>query len=76
MTKEFFEVVLSKMINQRDMIELDIDNLKRLDISTDEKSDRFIDLLKNLTEINNNIEVFSSMLPEDAFVTPPQTEEK
>jgi hypothetical protein len=75
MTKEFFEVVLSKLINERDMVEIDIENLKGLDISTDEKSNRFILLLKNLTEINNNIESLTGMLPEEVFFKTPQTED-
>ena len=67
MTKEFFEVVLSKLINERDMIELDINNLNGVDIGTDEKSNKFITLFKKLTEINNNIESLTGMLPEEVF---------
>jgi hypothetical protein len=74
MTKEFFQVVLSKMINQRDMIELDMENLKGLDIPTDDKTERFIQLLKDLTEVNNNIEALTGMLPEETFFKP-QNEE-
>lgn len=76
MKKEFYEIVLSKMINERDMIELDIDNLKGLDIDTDDKSYRFIKLFKKLTELNSNIKIFSGMLPEDIFLSYPHNEEK
>lgn len=75
MTKEFFEVVLSKLINERDMIELDIENLNGIDITTDEKSNRFILYLKKLTEINNNIESLTGMLPEEVFHKTPHLED-
>jgi|TARA_R110000803_G_scaffold135432_1_gene202433 hypothetical protein len=71
MTKEFIEIVLTKLLNQREMVELDMRLLlKREDISTDEKSDMAIVLIDDLTKANNNIEAFSGMIPEDVLSTP------
>jgi|TARA_B110000211_G_C14083845_1_gene555780 hypothetical protein len=70
MTKEFFEIVLAKMINDRDMSEMDINNLLEMDISTDEKSDRFIGIIQKLTIINNNIKSLTGMVPEEVLTKP------
>jgi hypothetical protein len=70
MTKEFFEIVLAKMINDRDMVEMDMSNLLSMDIPTDEKSDRFIGLVQKLTIINNNINSLTGMLPEEVLNEP------
>ena len=75
MTKEFIEIVLTKLLNQREMVELDMKLLlERGNMSTDEKSETFTVLIDNLTRANNNIETFSGMIPEDVLITP-QTEE-
>ncbi len=74
MTKEFFEIVLAKMINDRDMVELDMSNLFNIDIPSDDKSDRFIGLVQKLTIINNNIKSLTGMIPEEVLNNP-QTEE-
>tara|TARA_R110000803_G_scaffold111189_7_gene179621 strand:+ start:202 stop:438 length:237 start_codon:yes stop_codon:yes gene_type:complete len=71
MNKEFIEIVLSKLLNRREMVELDMRLLlERENISADEMSDRFIVLVGELTNTNNNIETFSGMIPENVLRAP------
>ena len=71
MTQKFIEIVLSKLMNERDMLMIDLDHISNKESKTDEKVAGFINILEQLTDKNSQIETLTGMIPEGVFNTTP-----
>lgn len=66
MTKKFYEIVLTTLIKERDLFELELMEVyDRKNLSIKERVDETIDIIGKLTDINNNIQTLTSIFVED-----------
>lgn len=74
MTRKFFEIVLSDLINKRDIAELEMTLVYDKNISLNEKIVVVENLLKIISEINNQIVTLTGMVTEEVTKTPHKEE--
>lgn len=66
MTKKFYEIVLTTLIKERDLFELELMEVyDKKNLSIKERVDETIDIIGKLTDINNNIQTLTSIFVED-----------
>lgn len=65
MTNRFYEIILSELINKRNIAEVALSEIYyKKELSVKERLESSIDLLTELTDINNNIQTLSGLFTE------------
>ena len=65
MTNRFYEIILSELINKRNIAEVALSEIYyKKELSVKERIESSIDLLTEVTDINNNIQTLSSLFTE------------
>lgn len=65
MTNRFYEIILSELINRRNIAEVALSEIYyKKELSVKERLESSIDLLTEVTDINNNIQTLSSLFTE------------
>tara|TARA_R100000908_G_C3750032_1_gene144677 strand:+ start:1151 stop:1390 length:240 start_codon:yes stop_codon:yes gene_type:complete len=65
MTNRFYEIILSELINRRNIAEVALSEIYyKKELSVKERIESSIDLLTEVTDINNNIQTLSSLFTE------------
>jgi hypothetical protein len=65
MTKKFYEIILSELVNRRDIAEVDLSEVYyKQELSVKERVESSIDLLGVIADINNRIHTLSSLVTE------------
>lgn len=63
MTKKFYEILLSELVNRRDIAEVDLSEIYyKQELSVKERIESSIDLLGDIADINNRIHTLSSLV--------------
>jgi hypothetical protein len=63
MTKKFYEILLSELVNRRDIAEVDLSEIYyKQELSVEERINSSIDLLGVIADINNRIHTLSSLV--------------
>jgi hypothetical protein len=75
MTQKFFEIVLADLINKRDIAELELSEVYGRDVSITEKVLLVQDCLREISDINNQINTLTGMVSEEVVNNDPQTED-
>lgn len=66
MTKKFYEIILSELVNRRDVAEVALSEVYyKKELSVEERINSSIDLLGNIADINNRIQTLSSLVTEE-----------
>lgn len=65
MTKEFLEIVLTELINERDICQMEMNTIFLKDSSVKDKVKTFRENLTELNRLKQEIEILSGMLPQD-----------
>ena len=62
MTNRFYEIILSELINRRNIAEVALSEIYyKKELSVKERLESSIDLLSEVTDINNNIQTLSGL---------------
>lgn len=65
MTKKFYEILLSELVNRRDIAEVALSEIyHKQELSVKERVESSIDLLGDIADINNRIHTLSSLVTE------------
>lgn len=65
MTNRFYEIILSELINKRNIAEVALSEIYyKKELSVKERIESSIDLLTEVTDINNNIQTLSGLFTE------------
>jgi len=65
MTNRFYEIILSELINKRNIAEVALSEIYyKKELSVKERIESSIDLLSEVTDINNNIQTLSGLFTE------------
>jgi hypothetical protein len=65
MTKKFYEIILSELVNRRDIAEVALSEIYyKQELSVKERLDASIDLLGDIADINNRIQTLSGLFTE------------
>jgi hypothetical protein len=65
MTNRFYEIILSELINRRNIAEVALSEIYyKKELSVKERLESSIDLLSEVTDINNNIQTLSGLFTE------------
>ena len=65
MTKKFYEILLSELVNRRDVAEVSLSEVYyKKELSVEERINSSIDLLGVIADINNRIHTLSSLVTE------------
>jgi hypothetical protein len=65
MTKKFYEIILSELVNRRDIAEVALSEVYyKQELSVKERVESSIDLLGVIADINNRIHTLSSLVTE------------
>lgn len=65
MTKKFYEILLSELVNRRDIAEVALSEVyHKQELSVKERIESSIDLLGDIADINNRIHTLSSLVTE------------
>ncbi len=65
MTNRFYEIILSELINRRNIAEVALSEIYyKKELSVKERLESSIDLLTEVTDINNNIQTLSGLFTE------------
>tara|TARA_R100000900_G_scaffold140947_1_gene121712 strand:+ start:1741 stop:1980 length:240 start_codon:yes stop_codon:yes gene_type:complete len=65
MTNRFYEIILSELINRRNIAEVALSEIYyKKELSVKERIESSIDLLTEVTDINNNIQTLSGLFTE------------
>ena len=65
MTNRFYEIILSELINRRNIAEVALSEIYyKKELSVKERIESSIDLLSEVTDINNNIQTLSGLFTE------------
>jgi len=63
MTKKFYEILLSELVNRRDVAEVSLSEVYyKKELSVEERINSSIDLLGVIADINNRIHTLSSLV--------------
>ncbi len=66
MTKKFYDIILSELVNRRDIAEVDLSEIYyKQELSVKERMESSIDLLGDIADINNRIHTLSSLVTEE-----------
>ena len=66
MTKKFYEIILSELVNRRDIAEVALSEIYyEKELSVKERLNESIDLLGEIADINNRIQTLSSLVTEE-----------
>ena len=66
MTKKFYEIILSELVNRRDIAEVALSEIYyKKELSVEERLNESIDLLGEIADINNIIQTLSSLVTEE-----------
>ena len=66
MTKKFYEIILSELVNRRDIAEVALSEIYyKQELSVKERLETSIDLLGDIADINNRIQTLSSLVTEE-----------
>lgn len=66
MTKKFYEIILSELVNRRDVAEVALSEVyDKKELSVEERINSSIDLLGNIADINNRIQTLSGLVKEE-----------
>ncbi len=66
MTKKFYEIILSELVNRRDVAEVSLSEVYyKKELSVEERINSSIDLLGSIADINNRIQTLSSLVTEE-----------
>ena len=66
MTKKFYEIILSELVNRRDIAEVALSEVYyKQELSVKERVESSIDLLGVIADINNRIQTLSSLVTEE-----------
>ena len=66
MTKKFYEIILSELVNRRDIAEVDLSEIYyKKELSVKERLDKSIDLLGKIADINNRIQTLTGLVTEE-----------
>lgn len=65
MTKEFLEIVLTELINDRDICKMELNTIFLKDSSVKDKIKTFRHNLSELNRLKQEIEILSGMMPQD-----------
>ena len=66
MTKKFYEILLSELVNRRDIAEVALSEVyHKQELSVKERIESSIDLLGDIADINNRIHTLSSLVTEE-----------
>jgi len=66
MTKKFYEIILSELVNRRDIAEVALSEIYyKKELSVKERLNESIDLLGEIADINNRIQTLSSLVTEE-----------
>jgi hypothetical protein len=66
MTKEFLEIVLTQMINERDMCKLDMNTILLSTEPLEDKVKRFRCSIREYRELEKDIEFLDKIFPEES----------
>ena len=65
MTKKFYEIILSELVNRRDIAEVALSEIYyKKELSVKERLEASIDLLGDIADINNRIQTLSGLFTE------------
>jgi hypothetical protein len=65
MTKKFYEIILSELVNRRDIAEVALSEIYyKQELSVKERLEASIDLLGDIADINNRIQTLSGLFTE------------
>lgn len=65
MTNRFYEIILSELVNRRNIAEVALSEIYfKKELSVKERIESSIDLLSEITDINNNIQTLSGLFTE------------
>ena len=65
MTRKFYEILLSELVNRRDIAEVALSEVyHKQELSVKERIESSIDLLGDIADINNRIHTLSSLVTE------------
>ena len=65
MTKKFYEIILSELVNRRDIAEVALSEIYyKQELSVKERLEVSIDLLGDIADINNRIQTLSGLFTE------------
>jgi hypothetical protein len=65
MTKKFYEIILSELVNRRDIAEVALSEIYyKQELSVKERLETSIDLLGDIADINNRIQTLSGLFTE------------
>ena len=65
MTRKFYEILLSELVNRRDIAEVALSEIyHKQELSVKERIESSIDLLGDIADINNRIHTLSSLVTE------------
>ena len=66
MTKKFYEIILSELVNRRDIAEVALSEIYyKKELSVKERLNESIDLLGEIADINNRIQTLTSLVTEE-----------
>jgi hypothetical protein len=65
MTKEFLEIVLTELINERDICKMEMNTIFMKDSSVKDKVKTFRENLTEFNKLKQEIEILSGMIPQD-----------
>ena len=65
MTKEFLEIVLTELINERDICKMEMNTIFLKDSSVRDKVKLFRETLTEYNRLKEEIQVLSGMMPQD-----------
>ena len=65
MTKEFLEIVLTELINERDICKMEMNTIFLKDSSVKDKVKLFRETLSEYNRLKEEIQVLSGMIPQD-----------
>lgn len=66
MTKKFYEIILSELVNRREVAEVALSEVyHKKELSVKERLDMSIDLLGEIADINNRIHTLSGLVSEE-----------
>jgi len=66
MTKEFLEIVLTELINERDICKMEMNTIFMKDSSVKDKVKTFRENLTEFNKLKQEIEILSGMIPQDS----------
>jgi hypothetical protein len=66
MTKKFYEIILSELVNRRDIAEVALSEIYyKKELSVKERLNESIDLLGEIADINNRIQTLTGLVTEE-----------